>query len=358
MGTENEQTEQNLDVENENPSSESSTEGGTDVQKPDSSSEDQPSSMLEVATKIYEDSVDETAKPEEGDVLSEDSTEPEGEVESEEEGETTDDPADSDPDAKLPFAKHKRFQEVLSKAKERDAFEQQAKSNSEKAKQWEYHQRFVEQHDIAQEDIAVVMNALAYAKTDPEKARQLLEPLVQSLQEVNPNVLPNDLQQQVKEGEISEAMAKRLWAAECKNRVGQRSGTSAARKQQIALAESLQSTVSTWEANTRKANPGFMPSKTGGVGLFEITSRNFSYHLANANEPHTPALYLRCLEQAYKEARALLSTAKKPAPTRKVPNTRMSVPGNKSKEHNPDAEIAAVAKKYGMNFSRNGEETE
>lgn len=351
------------DVQEPNPSTESSTEGGNnDVPNPASSAEDQPKSMLEVAQKIYEDSVDETPKAEgeESDVLPKDTTAPEGETESEEEAEEVDDSAPSDPDAKLPFAKHERFQELLGKAKERDAFESQAKEYGEKAKAWDQHQGFIEQHGIDQQDVNKVMTALALSKTDPDRARQLLEPLMQSLQEVNPNVLPADLKKQVDDGEISEAMAKRLWAAECKNKSGMRSGETLAKQQQQALASSLSNAVTTWENNVRKLNPGFVPSKDGSMGLFEITTRNFQFHVANALEKYAPSpeLYIRCLDQALKEAQAVFKKASPAKPTRPNPKAKASVPGNKDKKYNPDLEIAATARKHGYNFSRNGEESE
>ena len=334
---------------------ESSAEGQTDVTPAPSA---EAPSMLEVAQAIVDKSEDE----DESGVTPEDTTSPEGEVEPEDEDE--EDASSVDPqDAKLPFAKHKRFQEVLAKAKERDVFEAKVKEQEPELKQWQYHKEFIQANGITDTEVSTVMNALALSRTNPAKARELLQPLYDSLGQLDPNILPADLQEKVKEGDITEEYARRLWKAECLNKVAAQSGQHQAVSQQQLQQKAINNTITAWESKAKLTNPDFKPSKDATKpGLYEVVRSFYTSKLAytvGQGQPNTPMLHQQLLDASLTEAKALFNGRLAGKPTRKLPNSRMSSSQTtRKKAFSPDDEIAAVAAKYGYNFSRNGEDSE
>ena len=320
---------------------------------PDSSPE--APTMLEVAQAVVKEHGED-----EGSVTPEDTTSPEGEVEPEEEEE---DASELDPkDAQLPFAKHERFRELLAKSKERDAYETRVKELEPVVQKWEYHRKFLEQHGIADAEVQMVMNALAYSKVDPAKAREVLKPLWESLGDLDPNILPPDLQEKVKEGDITEEFARRLWKAECNNKLAAVAGTHAAKSQAQLRTEAIASTITSWERSTVKNNPDFKPSKDPkNPGLLEVTRAFYTQNLAAAiggGQPETPQLHQQLLDKSLADAKALFSNRLRGQPTRLKPNSRLSSGAARprsNKAFDPDREIAEVAAKYGYNFERNGE---
>ena len=314
-------------------------------------SPDEPS-MLDVAKKIAADHEEAT---DESDVSPEDATAPDEETA---EGEDT--PVEPQ-DEKLPFAKHKRFQELLSEAKSGKEFKAQVEPL---LKDWQTHTSFLEKHGISNNEVATVMNALAWSKVDPAKAKEMLKPLYESLGQLDPNVLPTDLQDRVKEGDITEEMARRLWKAECGSKVAARSGEFTAKQQAQVNAQLVDNAITAWEQKARKQNPDFKPSTDAKrPGLLEATRAFYSHSLAAAiggGQANTPTLHQQLLDQALADAKALFVSRERPAATRKLPNSRMSSGTQRlnKKTFDPDREIAAVARKYGYDFRRNGEDEE
>lgn len=351
MGDENENTPaaeetilENPDVKPDAPAS-SAEDGVTPDSPPEAPT------MLDVAQKVVDEH---EADDDESDGSPKATTSPEGDVDDEEE----EDASAMDPkDAALPFAKHKRFQEVLAKARERDGLEAKVKEVEPLAQAWQQHADFIQKHGISDAEVATVMNALAYSKVDPAKARELLRPLYDSFGQLDPNQLPQDLLDQVKEGEITEAMAKRLWKAECATKVAAQTGQHLAMSQKQLVRKAINDTVVAWEARTKAANPDFKPSKDATKpGLLELTQAFYTRDLAAAiggGQIETPQLHQQLMDAALAAAKGVMRRS--PAPTKKLPNSRMSSGSQRSnKPVTDDDNIAAVAAKYGYKFSRNG----
>lgn len=171
---------------------------------------EQPKSLLDAVKDSVlpakdDDATEEAETPEVGSEV------PEGEEETEEQK-----------DAKVPFGKHPRWKEVLSA---RDAARQESadwKSRYETetselkrqleettaiADQHRQVQSYLDQHSVSMEEAAEALSIMAAVKNNPAQALEQLKPLYSDLMRKTGNVLPPDLQEQVRNGFIPEETA-------------------------------------------------------------------------------------------------------------------------------------------------------
>jgi len=108
--------------------------------------------------------------------------------------------AEEDLDAKLPFHKHPRWQEVQAQLKT-------AKANAE---QFQAIEQFRTSNHLSVDEVADGWKVMALIKNDPAKALPVMEAYVASLREHLGMVLPKDLVEDVDAGAITEARALEL----------------------------------------------------------------------------------------------------------------------------------------------------
>lgn len=167
----------------------------------------------------------------------------------------TDDPANAESqeeaDAKLPFHKHPRWQEVL---RERDSY----KAGHE---QFEQIQTFMQVNQLDAAEVANGFKIMALMRQDPEQALELLRPYVDSLELATGRKLPDDLADRVENGLIDEDTARETARLRADVQRGkQRSEVleqNTVQQQQIAQAQAVQTAVRVVEAELQGSDPDY-----------------------------------------------------------------------------------------------------
>jgi hypothetical protein len=332
------------------------------AQTPAGSEQTPEPSMADVAREAFEQSRVRNEPAEESGVQKPDNTKPgEEPPKGEEEHPAAEKPA-TEEEAPLPFDQHPRWQQRTKEYNEAKAkiteLEGQLKEVEPGLRDWQYHQKFIDQYGIPQKDVDQMMNFLALVRQDPQKARETLRPLWESLSGVDPNVLPNDLQQSIKDGEITEAHAKRLWAAECKAKSGEVTGRFTAENIARQRENQRLSAISTWDLSKRKIDPDFKPKANGQAdGLWELTAKEYTYRKVNSGNADTDDV--RLLEEAYDAAKAFVGTMRQSKPNGRVLTSNRSSGTIRTEPKSIDDVIAGVARNHGMEWSgRRGAEEE
>ncbi|MEI7837901.1 MAG: hypothetical protein WCK05_15980, partial [Planctomycetota bacterium] len=116
-------------------------------------------------------------------------------------------------DAKLPFAHHPRFKELLNQNRD-------LRSSKVTKEEFEVHRAdansyrkvtgFMDTYGLKIEDVAEGFNIMALMKTDPAAALKRLQSHYNQLQKVTGNVLPDDLREKVESGFTDEETAREL----------------------------------------------------------------------------------------------------------------------------------------------------
>lgn len=151
----------------------------------------------------------------------------------------------------VPFHAHPRFKQLV----------QQRNHYREGARQYEQVQGFLQQNGLSADEAADVLLLRAQMKTDPAAAWKTLKPLVQQLLIDTGEVLPADLQQEVRAGRITKERAVEI----SRLRAGQQSSQKAAafqreqsqRNQALQAQQAIQQGVAEWERSTRSRDPDF-----------------------------------------------------------------------------------------------------
>jgi len=225
----------------------------------------------------------------------------EGEDDGQETGEKTSKDPDDENYSDVPFHKHPRFQHLLRKA---NTFKQDAT-------RYQNVQRFLDNNGLSAEEAADGMLIMSLMKTDPVEAWKRLKPRVQQLLVAAGEVLPDDLQQKVQNGEMSRDAALQVSRANAAVQSTQaRTSFQQQRQQhmqQQEAANALQSTAATWEEDRRRKDPNFekkLPSIQKEVLFLQMTE----------GKPDTPEGVKAQLQKAYKAVNDALPQAR-PAPT-------------------------------------------
>lgn len=164
-------------------------------------------------------------------------------------------PETVDPDnenySDVAFHKHPRFQQLLAERREFKAgHDQYAKLTG-----------FLQETGVSSEEAARALELEALRKTNPVEAWKAMKPMVQQLLMEAGELLPADLQQRVKQGELTREMAlemNRLKAAQTAGqRASQHGATVADQRAQQQAVQARVSAVTTWEQATRARDPDF-----------------------------------------------------------------------------------------------------
>lgn len=175
----------------------------------------------------------------------------------------------------IPF---ERFQEVI----------QQKQEVTAKLKEFEpiveTHQKIVQYcsaNGITQESFSQGLEILALMNSDPQKALEKLEPLVNNLKGVTGDRLPQDLQADVDAGEISLPRAKEIAQLRAQQQFGkvrtEQQQKQQAQRQEQEFQQSLTTAAQSWESSKRGIDPDYMPKKSDKEpdGKWELTKDKF-----------------------------------------------------------------------------------
>lgn len=216
------------------------------------------------------------------------------------ETETTkqDDPEYSD----VPFNKHPRFQEVLTKLKTAEA----------DAVRYRNVDQFITSNGLTGQEAADFLQIAALAKRDPVAAWPLMQPFVQNVLRAAGEVLPNDLQARVSAGEIPLDVAREI----SRSRASMQSveaRTAFEREQAVVrqtqdAQDAIQATVKTWETDRKIKDPNF-------EAKMPALQREIAWLQKSEGRPQSPVEVQQQLQKAYD---AVSATYSPPKPVRQA----------------------------------------
>ncbi|MEC5291584.1 MULTISPECIES: hypothetical protein [unclassified Aurantimonas] len=226
-------------------------------------------------------------------------------AESEEAGQETGEDATSEQDnenySDVPFNKHPRFREVLGKLKTAET----------DAQRYQNVQTFLDEQGLGAEETAELLTIGGMMKRDPAKAWERIKPTIQKLLVAAGEILPEDLQQRVQNGEMSRDAAMDVSRSRMQVQSTERNQSfeqqRAQSRQQQERANTITSTVTSWEQDRRTKDPNFdakMPALQKEIAWLHATE----------GRPDTPEGVKAQLKKAY--------DAVSPAPAQTAPPAR------------------------------------
>jgi len=197
-----------------------------------------------------------------------------------------------------PFHTHPRWQEKVKEVTELKAEVEKLKSFEQQVAQLT---SYCEQNNINDQQLKDALELTALLNTAPEKALERLKPVYDILQQyVNGDGLPEDLQAEVSNNQISLERAKEINKYRAQQRVSASRTKLTAEQQQKVLVQQIQRDVTSWDMSKRATNPDFKPkaSPTEPDGVWEFVQARFNSSLQMLPAT-TPQEVIRCAEQAY-----------------------------------------------------------
>jgi hypothetical protein len=250
-------------------------------------------------------------------------------------------------EAELPFGKHPRFQELV---KQKNDFEGKVKEYEGKVKELEpvaqrmqAVEKFCEDNQISAKDYDDALRLAAGIKTNPAEALKALEGIVQNLRISTGAQLPEDLQQDVDDGKLSQAHAQqlaksRMETAQLKQQQERYQQSSTQRAQQELVRN-----LDAWTANKAKLDPGFKPNEASGK--YEMVTDRF-LRLWQEKKPTTPEAAVALAEEAYTQvSNYFTSLVPKPAVKRPLTSRPASDDNNKPVDTSRPGWAKEVAKR-------------
>ncbi len=158
----------------------------------------------------------------------------------------------------VPFHKHPRFQSVI---RQRNELRQKAERFEHGAKQYEQVQAFLDANGLSDEEAGEFLQLRALMKSNPAEAWKTLKPVVQQLLVEAGEVLPPDLADAVRKGEVTKARAieiSRLRAAQTSMTKTQEQAQRQAQQRAVQeQAQARMNTVAEWEKATKLKDPDY-----------------------------------------------------------------------------------------------------
>ncbi len=221
-----------------------------------------------------------------------------------------------------PFHTHPRWQEMI---RERDSYREDAENFRSIA-------TFMEVNNLSGDEANAALEvAAAVSRGDVKLALQLLTPTFERLQLMAGEILPSDIAEQVENGELSEAAARRLVQAQAEAErtkhlqerqrfAHERQQQTAQHQQVVAQQHQIMSAVGEWEANLAASDPDFATKKD--FLLREIRVRNME------TPARTPQEALAIANEAYQFVTQQLRGLRPQKPEVKpAPKSELSAPG-------------------------------
>lgn len=208
----------------------------------------------------------------------------------------------ADPDSKLPFHKHPRWQEVTKENKE---FQTKLSSLEPLATSHQGLIKYCQSNNITDTAFSQAMELAALANKDPKVFVAKLESIVDTYRITLGDKLPADLAKSVEEGTISDVHAKELAQLRLKA-IGLERQQGLTQEQMLHNRQSeVTNAVTTWFNSTGKRDINLASYKD------DLTDRLFL--LANQTPPMNASEAIALCERAYTDVRAR-DTARRPKP--------------------------------------------
>lgn len=188
--------------------------------------------------------------------------------------------------ADVGFRKHPRFQQLI---RERNAYKGDAQ-------EYRKIQTFLSENGLSAERAGEMLQIGALMERNPAQALEQLRPHLQKLVQEAGAVLPNDLQDRVRKGELTKDAA-----AEISRLRAQQAGTQreqqfqqeqAERQRQQQAAEGMRNAAASWERTVRQRDPDF-------DALMEDVEREIVYRHSKGERPSDPDGVKKQLDEAY-----------------------------------------------------------
>jgi hypothetical protein len=354
-----------------------STSEETAVSLPADKSTNNEPSMLDIARQTAKESLarQEDEVPSESPVPKEDKTKEEEGVEQEEEpaqGEETEtekpkgdekpsEDEDVEADESVPFDQHpvwqKRTKEFNALKVEAEALraKQRTPQDEDAVKRWTYHENYIKQTGIAQEDVDQMMSFLGLVATgEVVKAREALRPLWSKLSEFDETALPSDLAEAVRAGDMTQEWAEKLHKAQVHSKAGRLTGEARARRAQEDERIAKDNAIGGWEQHKRSVDLDYKPKAEGKPdGLWEFVADRY-VRIWSQKQPKSAAEEVQVLEQAYKEIKASWKASHRPLVNGGVKNLTSKHSSSRTPKGAPktvDDVVAAVAAKHGIAYN-------
>lgn len=161
-------------------------------------------------------------------------------------------------EAKLPFHKHPRWKEVLA---DRDSWKTKAREFEEPAKQFQQVQEFMTKSNLTPPEVADGFMVMALMRNNPVEALPHLKRYITEIELLTGQRLPDDIQEKVESGMITEDAGKELAKARIESATS-KSQLERITQQQTAertatATRTVQSAVESWEQQIKTTDPDF-----------------------------------------------------------------------------------------------------
>lgn len=192
--------------------------------------------------------------------------------------------------------------------------------------------KFLGDHQVTKEQFQFWIDVMANSNSNPSKALEMLQPVIDQIKDVSGDKLPADLQKLVDDTVIPLDVAKRLAKAEATQKFTDRQVQKTAQQRQQELVKqqtdtyiaTMSKAFNEWVGSKTK-DADFSPKKNGDSnGKFEMVVSHITALLSSeGTSVKTPEDYKKLCEKAYKDVDATLSRyapRQKASPTPVVTN--------------------------------------
>lgn len=200
---------------------------------------------------------------------------------------------------------------------------------------------YMKENNISTSDLDSALNITRLVNSDPSAALQALTPIYQDLAKRAGAILPDDLQQQVGEGYITEAHARELATAksQLENTNRQREAEDARRQQDSlqAMTETAKDTATDWENQKKQSDPDWHIKQSLVTSEIELELRRQGADGFPKNSQETKTLCDKALKTVEERLKSFKPT---PRPLDPVVN---QAPGNGSPAPEPKSSLEAIS---------------
>jgi hypothetical protein len=196
--------------------------------------------------------------------------------------------------ANVPFNKHPRFKAVIT---ERNNLRGEINTLKPDADRYRNVQTFLDQNSLTAEDASELLIVGALMKSNPVQAWERIKPRIQQLLVAAGEIVPEDIQPRVQNGELSHEAALELSRARA--RADALAASQSFREQREAqqsqqnLANSLRDTAQEWVNDRTAKDPNFNAKQP-------LLEREITFLQAREGVPRTPEGVKAQLAKAYK----------------------------------------------------------
>lgn len=151
----------------------------------------------------------------------------------------------------VPLHLQPRFKEVIAEKNE-------YKRGHE---QYEKIQSSLREMRLSAEETAQGLSIMGLMKSNPQAALEALQPIINNLQQVTGQIIPNDIQQKIEDGYMDEDVGKELARTRADVQIQKNANQQMLNEQEQMKTRSeinsLAQSVTNWEKNVRKTDPDF-----------------------------------------------------------------------------------------------------